>query len=367
MKAAVVERYGPPEVVSGAGPARPGRREGPGRRARPGDDRQLRGRPDPRVPLPARLRGAGPARTRWRGPRRQVLGVVYSGTVESLGAGVTGLAIGDEVAGMTGIGMGAHAELAAVRADRLTTVPAGVSHEDAAAVLFGGSTARHFLDDVVAPGRRVLVNGASGAVGTAAVQVAHLAGAHVTAVCSGRNAELARSLGADEVVDHTRTSVDDLAATYDVVLDAVGNLDRRSGRRLLAPSGVLVLAVGGSRRHRPRPRERPRGRIRGGPRPLRVAARAPRGGGAAAGGRTDAAAGRDRRGPPRRRLRPQGRQPRRHAMTWRAAAAVPGWATSVRSPPTGRASTSSCTPSRRAVPPAPRRLRAASRRPTSRA
>jgi NADPH:quinone reductase-like Zn-dependent oxidoreductase len=146
---------------------------------------------------------------------------------------------------MTGIGMGAHAELAAVRADRLTAVPAGVSHEDAAAVLFGGSTARHFLDDVVAPGRRVLVNGASGAVGTAAVQVAHLAGAHVTAVCSERNAELVRSLGADEVVDHTRTSVHHLATTYDVVLDAVGNLDRRSGRRLLAPSGVLVLAVAG--------------------------------------------------------------------------------------------------------------------------
>jgi NADPH:quinone reductase-like Zn-dependent oxidoreductase len=146
---------------------------------------------------------------------------------------------------MTGVAMGAHAELAAVRADRLTRVPAGVALADAAAVLFGGTTARHVLRDVVAPGRRVLVNGASGAVGTAAVQVAHLAGAHVTAVCSGRNADLVRSLGADEVVDHGRTSVHDLPAAYDVVLDAVGNLDRRSGRRLLATSGVLVLAVAG--------------------------------------------------------------------------------------------------------------------------
>jgi len=245
VKAAVVERYGPPEVVSVRDLPDPV--AGKGQvvvrvRATPANsgDARIRGCRFPRgFAVPGRL-ALG-----WRGPRRQVLGVVYSGTVESLGAGVTGLTIGDEVAGMTGMGMGAHAELAAVRADRLTAVPAGVSHEDAAAVLFGGSTARHFLGDVVAPGRRVLVNGASGAVGTAAVQVAHLAGAHVTAVCSERNAELVRSLGADEVVDHTRTSVHDLATTYDVVLDAVGNLDRRSGRRLLAPSGVLVLAVAG--------------------------------------------------------------------------------------------------------------------------
>ena len=123
--------------------------------------------------------------------------------------------------------------------------PAGVDHEQAAAVLFGGSTARHFLRDLLAPGRRVLVNGASGAVGSAAVQIAHLAGAHVTGVCSARNAELVRSLGADEVVDHARTSVLDLPATYDVVLDTVGNVDRRSGRRLLATGGALILAVAG--------------------------------------------------------------------------------------------------------------------------
>ena len=93
----------------------------------------------------------------------------------------------------------------------------------------------------------MLVNGASGAVGSAAVQLAHLAGAHVTAVCSARNADLVRSLGAADVVDRATTSVLDLPATHDVVLDAVGNLDRRSGRRLLAPApdGVLLLAVAG--------------------------------------------------------------------------------------------------------------------------
>jgi NADPH:quinone reductase-like Zn-dependent oxidoreductase len=243
MRAAVVERYGPPEVVQVREIADPA--VGKGRvlvRVRAtalnsGDARIRACRFPPGFSVLGRL-ALG-----WRGPRRPVLGVVYSGVVESVGPGVTGVSVGDEVAGMTGAAMGAHAELAAVRADRLTPKPAGVAHSDAAAVLFGGSTARHFLRDVVAPGRRVLVNGAAGAVGTAAVQVAHLAGAHVTAVCSGTNADLVRSLGADEVVDRSQTSVHDLPASYDVVLDAVGNLDRRSGRRLLAPDGHLALAV----------------------------------------------------------------------------------------------------------------------------
>ena len=245
MRAAVVERYGPPEVVSV--------REGPDPVAGKGQvvvrvrattvnsgDARIRGcRFPPGFALPGRL-ALG-----WNGPRRQVLGVVHAGVVESPGPGVTGISVGDEVAGMTGAAMGAHAELAAVRADRLVPVPAWVALTDAAAVIFGGTTARHVLRDLAAPGRRVLVNGGSGAVGSAAVQVAHLAGAHVTAVCSEPNADLVRSLGADEVVDHARTSVHDLPATYDVVLDAVGNLDRRSGRRLLTESGVLVLAVAG--------------------------------------------------------------------------------------------------------------------------
>lgn len=245
MRAAVVARYGPPEVVSVHDVPDP-----------------VAGKDQVLVRVHATTVNSGDARIRGchfppgfavpgrlalglRGPRRGVLGVVYSGVVEAVGPGVAGVAVGDEVCGMTGARMGAHAELAAVRADRLCAKPAGVDHEQAAAILFGGSTARQFLRDLAAPGRRVLVNGASGAVGSAAVQIAHLGGAQVTAVCSGRNAELVRSLGADEVVDHRTTSVLDLPATYDVVLDAVGNLDRRTGRRLLAPDGVLLLAVAG--------------------------------------------------------------------------------------------------------------------------
>lgn len=243
MRAAVVERYGPPEVASVVEVPDPV--AGKGRllvrvhatTVNSGDAR-VRGCAFPRgFALPGRLVLG------LRGPRRRVLGVAYSGVVEAVGPGVDGVSVGDEVCGMTGARMGAHAELAAVRADRSCPKPAAVTHEQAAAILFGGSTARHFLADLVAPGRRVLVIGASGAVGTAAVQIAHLAGAHVTAVCSDRNADLVRSLGAKEVVDHAAQPVAGLTETYDVVLDAVGTLDRRSGRRLLTADGVLLLVV----------------------------------------------------------------------------------------------------------------------------
>ncbi len=321
MKAAVVERYGPPEVVSVVDVPDPVAGRGQllvrvhATTVNSGDAR-IRGCRFPRgFAVPGRL-ALG-----LRGPRRAVLGVAYSGVVEAVGAGVAGVAVGDEVCGMTGARMGAHAELAAVRADRHCAKPAAVGHEQAAAILFGGSTARHFLGDLVGPGKRVLVNGASGAVGSAAVQLARLAGAHVTGVCGDRNADLVRSLGADEVVDHARHRVAELTETYDVVLDTVGNLDRRSGRRLLATDGVLVLLVAGLAETRPRARQRPCGGVLGGPGELRLVARTDRGGRAEGGRRPHPAAQRDRRGPPHRRLGPQGRQPGRHAL---AAAGLPG-------------------------------------------
>jgi NADPH:quinone reductase-like Zn-dependent oxidoreductase len=240
-----VERYGPPEVVSVVELPDPVAGKGQllvrvhATTVNSGDARVRGCTFPPGFALPGRLVLG------LRGPRRRVLGVAYSGVVEAVGPGVGGVSVGDEVCGMTGARMGAHAELAAVRADRSCPKPAAVTHEQAAAILFGGSTARHFLADQVAPGRRVLVIGASGAVGTAAVQLAHLAGGHVTAVCSDRNADLVRSLGAQEVVDHAAQPVAGLSETYDVVLDAVGTLDRRSGRRLLTADGVLLLVVAG--------------------------------------------------------------------------------------------------------------------------
>jgi NADPH:quinone reductase-like Zn-dependent oxidoreductase len=182
------------------------------------------------------------------GPRRRVLGSTFAGVVEEAGADVDGPRPGDAVCGMTGSRMGTHAEFVAVRATAAAPVPAGVTFEDAAGVLFGGTTALHFLRDraAVGPGATVLVNGASGAVGTNAVQLARHLGATVTAVTSGSNAALVTELGADAVIDHTTGDLLTTEERFDVVLDCVGNLTIASGRRLLAVDGVLVLAVAGA-------------------------------------------------------------------------------------------------------------------------
>jgi NADPH:quinone reductase-like Zn-dependent oxidoreductase len=243
MRAAVQDRYGPPDVVRVE--------EVPD--AQPASGQVLvRVRAAAVTSGDARVRAArfprgfatlGRLAIGVRRPRRSVLGVAVSGVVERVGEQVTGLAVGDEVCGMTGSRFGAHAELVAVKAGRLVHKPAGVSHADAAAVLFGGTTAVHFLRDRLRPGSEVLVNGASGAVGSAAVQLAHRAGARVTGVCSARNADLVASLGADTVIDHAQTSVLDAAERYDVVLDVVGNLATPHGRSLLRPGGVLLMVL----------------------------------------------------------------------------------------------------------------------------
>lgn len=243
MLAAVVEQYGPPELV--------GVREVPA--PSPAKGRVLvRVRAaavtsaDGRIRAARFPRGFGRvARLAFgvRRPRRPVLGGVFSGVVEEVGPGVEGIGVGDEVCGMTGARLGTHAELVAARADRLVLKPSGVTHEDAAAVLFGGTTALHFLRDRVRPGHRVLINGASGAIGTAAVQLARRAGGHVTGVCSAANADLVRDLGAETVLDYARTPLESVAERWDVVLDTVGNVSTPLGRSLLAPGGVLLLAV----------------------------------------------------------------------------------------------------------------------------
>lgn len=236
MRAAVVTRYGPPEVVRVVDVPAPVARRGDvlvrvvATTVNSGDAR-IRGARFPRgFGVPARL-ALG-----LRAPRRPVLGVVFSGVVEVAGGG---FAVGEEVCGMTGARMGAHAELVAAPAARVVRTPSEVSHDDAAGVLFGGTTALHLLRDV-RRGQSVLVIGASGAVGTSAVQLAAHAGATVTAVTRGANAALATRLGAAHVLDHTTTP---LTGRYDHVLDAVGTLTPATGRRLLTDDGVLSLAV----------------------------------------------------------------------------------------------------------------------------
>lgn len=247
MRAAVVERYGGPEHVQVVEVPRPKPKAG---------EVLVRVRAAAVTSGDARIRGARfpkgfavPARLAFglRRPRRPVLGGSFSGVVEEVGAKVTGWVPGDEVCGMTGMRMGTHAELVAVPAKRLARKPAGVSHDDAAGVLFGGTTALFFLRDKasVGPGMTVLVNGASGAVGSNAVQLARHFGATVTGVTSAANAQLVKELGAARVIDHTAQHVASLDERFDVVLDTVGNLSIATGRRLLTERGVLLLAVAG--------------------------------------------------------------------------------------------------------------------------
>jgi NADPH:quinone reductase-like Zn-dependent oxidoreductase len=245
MKAATNNEYGPPEVVEVRDLPSPESEDSEvlvrvEAVAVTSGDARIRAARFPRgFGLPARLAFGV------RRPRRKVLGMTFSGVVETAGSKAAGFAPGDEVCGMTGIPMGAHAEYVAVRASKLTRKPTGVSHTDAAGILFGGTTALYFLRDSceITPGNSVLINGASGSVGTAAVQLAKHLGATVTAVCSSGNFELAQRLGADRTVDYGETPVTELPDRFDVVFDTVGNIDRKSGTRLLNEHGVLLLAV----------------------------------------------------------------------------------------------------------------------------
>ena len=179
-------------------------------------------------------------------PRKPVLGMDVAGVIEAVGDEVTGFAPGDEVIAMLGAAFGGHAEYVCVKpaATAITRKPGNLSMEESVALVFGGHTALAYLDHVaLEPGAEVLVNGASGAVGTAAVQLAKLRGARVTAVCSGGNAELVRSLGADRVIDYT---VDDFTAdgeTYDAIVECVGNAPFERVERSIRPGGALLLVV----------------------------------------------------------------------------------------------------------------------------
>jgi NADPH:quinone reductase-like Zn-dependent oxidoreductase len=172
-------------------------------------------------------------------PKERIRGLELAGVVEEVGADVTRFAVGDRV---FGVRSGAHAEYVCVREEgALAPIPDGVSFEEAAAVCDGAALALACLRKAgPLEGRSVVVYGASGSVGTAGVQLAKHFGAHVTAVCTAKNIELVRSLGADAVVDYTREDFTRNGKTYDVVFDAVGKHSFRRSRRSLKPGGVFV-------------------------------------------------------------------------------------------------------------------------------
>jgi NADPH:quinone reductase-like Zn-dependent oxidoreductase len=179
-----------------------------------------------------------------RAPHDPRMGVDVSGVVVAVGNKVTRFKPGDEV---FGVAPGAFAEYALASEGRLVTKPANLSFEQAAAIPVAAMTALQGLRDEakVQPGQKVLINGASGGVGTFAVQIAKALGADVTGVCSARNVELVRSLGADRVIDYKREDFTRGTERYDVVLDVVGIHSLNAMRGVLKPTGVLVLVGGG--------------------------------------------------------------------------------------------------------------------------
>lgn len=175
--------------------------------------------------------------------RKTMLGHEFAGEIEGVGADVTLFKGGEHVFGTTtGLTTGSYAEYICVPEDGvLATVPANVTYEEAAPIPIGGLTALHFLrKGGVGSGKRVLVYGASGSVGTFAVQLAAHFGAHVTGVCSTSNVELVKSLGADEVIDYTKQDFTEAGAIYDIIFDAVGKGSPRRSKRVLAEDGAYV-------------------------------------------------------------------------------------------------------------------------------
>jgi NADPH:quinone reductase-like Zn-dependent oxidoreductase len=245
MKAIVQDRFGPPETLRLEEVDPP--EIGPGDvlvRVRaaglnPYDWHMLRG--DPRI---ARL---SPAVGRSR-PKRRVAGLDAAGVVEAVGADAGEISVGDEVLGFC---PGAFAEYARAEAVKVVPKPPSLTFEQAAGIPIAATTALRGIRDVgkVTAGTRVLVNGAAGGVGSNAVQIAAALGAEVTGVCSTRNAELVRSLGAARVIDYTADDFTREPGRYDVILDNVGNRPLGQMRKALAPAGTLVLNFGRSPGH----------------------------------------------------------------------------------------------------------------------
>lgn len=200
----------------------------------------------------ARLRRADPPIIRliygFNRPRIGVLGSEFAGVIEAVGSEVKSYSIGDAVFGSTGLKLGANAEyICLAEGDAFVLKPANLSFAEAAAISFGATTALFFLRDKgqIQAGHQVLINGASGSLGTAAVQLAKYFGAEVTAVCSARNFALVQSLGADQVIDYTTTDFTQNGKTYDLIFEAVGKRSFADCKRSLNPQGKFLAAAGG--------------------------------------------------------------------------------------------------------------------------
>ena len=185
-----------------------------------------------------------------RKPKKQILGVEFSGEVEAVGNDVKQFKPGDRVFGLDGTHLGAYAEYKCMAESAgITTMPIGLTFEEAAVIPNGALTALTFLKTMgkIHKGQRILVNGASGSVGSAAVQIAKYFGADVTGVCSASNADLVLSLGADRVIDYTREDFTQNGETYDIIFDTVGKTSFSGVKDSLKPAGLYLAGAGGLR------------------------------------------------------------------------------------------------------------------------
>jgi len=180
-------------------------------------------------------------------PKINILGSVLSGVIEATGNNVTRFKKGDEVFGATGMSFGAYAEYKCLPQEGILAIkPAGIGHEEAATIPFGATTALYFLKKAaIKSGQKVLIYGASGAVGSAAVQLAKSFGVEVTAVAGTSNIELVRSLGADKVIDYKKEDFTTNAETYDVIYETVNKLPFSSSIKCLKKDGTLILGASG--------------------------------------------------------------------------------------------------------------------------
>lgn len=182
-----------------------------------------------------------------RRPRKPVLGTELSGIIESVGADVTNFQPGDEVIGFPGAKFGGHAEYIAMPANgKIVLKPENLSFEEAAAIPFGATTAYDFLINKgkLRAGERVLINGASGSVGSACVQLAKYLGADVTGVCSAKNAKLVRDIGADRIINYDAEDFAEQGPQYDMIVDTVGTAPWDRSRHALAPKGRMLMIAG---------------------------------------------------------------------------------------------------------------------------